>query len=114
MTVHINRLSFESRFWAVIEKLLPIVKIGTPKERVSDAYEHLISTLSPDAVPAPIKGRFETLCHEFQERNNNPNFHYILAAKMFMHSKDVRYFTKSMFELCRDGIRSEWEEGRSE
>jgi hypothetical protein len=107
MTIRINRLSCENRFWAVIGKLLPIVKIGAPKERVSDAYEHLISTLSPDTVPASIKGRFETLCREFQERNNNPHFHYVLAAKMFMHSKDVRYFTKSMFELCRDGIRSE-------
>jgi hypothetical protein len=94
------------RLWIVVEKLATAEKFK-PRERVSDAYEYLVSTLSADTVPESIRDRFETLCREFKEENNNPHFHYILAAKMHMDHKKVRHFAKLIFELCRDGIQSE-------
>jgi hypothetical protein len=94
------------KLWVVIEKLATAQKFR-PSERVADAYESLIATLSEDNVPESIRERFVTLCREFREANDNPNYHYLQAAKMYMHHTKVRYFSKAIFELCRDGIQSE-------
>jgi hypothetical protein len=96
------------KLWVVVEKLA-LAEIRIPRERVSNAYNYLVSSLSPDAVPEAIRERFETLCREFREdqATNFPQNDYILAAKMNMRYSKVRYFAKSIFEICRDGIQSE-------
>jgi len=96
------------KLWIVLEKLATAKKFK-PRERVADAYEYLICTLSRDTVPESIRESFDTLCNEFREwqGENKSYFHYLLAAKMYMDHRKVRYFTKSIFELCREGIQSQ-------